>query len=246
MPISELSHRGKPDQRESPGKNPELLVGKAGELWRLIAPGREPDSKLPASVSFILAEMLSSTPQSPEVELFNSILEPYLLSKNSRDMFRLILTINPAWYHHPEKNSSFLGGASFLINIFAPPWLSSPVPPVMSIWETPSRKGVLGFAAKDYDTTVKKEKKPLSGIYQQVKPISHLNDDELKQRKLYIVDYKNTGSFPERSVQWRKNFVSEVIDRFIAMAKETPPEQAAQRDRGWQELTRATATNPRH
>lgn len=181
-------------------------------------------------------EMVPPIPQSPELELFWSILEPCLLSKNSRrDTFRLMLGINPAWYNYPEKNTSVFreGSFSFAIRILAPSWIN-PLVSVMDILERPGRKGILGFGTTNYDISVKKEKEPLSGTYQEVKPIRHSDYYDAR------VDTFANGSLP-KSVRWQKYFVSEVIDMFIAMAKDVRPEQSAQKDKHWQRVLARTA-----
>lgn len=244
MPI-ELLHRGQPDKIESsPGKNPELLVGKASKLWRLIAPEREPNLKSQvASLLFRYEEKILPIPQSPEIVLLKSLMEPYLLSENAGgNTFHLMLGINPAWYNHPEKTSGS-GEPSFAIRVNAPSRLTPPVE-VMNISEIPGSKGVLGLFATGYDITVEKGKKPLGGIYHPMqKPMIYATSDELGRAELdyskALYESLNPGAVILENVEWRNNFVSEVLAMFIAMAKDISPEKAAQMDRDRQKLISA-------
>lgn len=229
--MSAISEIARPRENQ---KSKEIgLVGeKAIQLWELIAPDRKPSSALKFETAVFLFHYVpvdnAPPKESFELNLFHSILKPYLQTEDV--VFRAQLAINPNFFDHGklDRKDAF----SFILEIKASPPPQLPAigwPTVFGLAEFPLALGVFN---KKPQINILGE----SGFYTGDLSRVILGKPENLETSPFIPGTKATHkeAMLASNVEWRKKFTEEIVDRLISLAKEKSKEKHRHTDQAWQ------------
>ena len=208
---------------ETHSKEPKILVGKARELWDVIASGRTPSADTTAVMDFKLVDTETGIkPKSPEQLQFTGILEKYA---SSCDLFAVMLKINER-YDNPIRAGA--NSFSFRLAIFTLPAMEIVDTPIVQkdilfVHEYPGTAGLLGFLGRPH-----------------VLQIIGWGPEEVWEEPQ---EYQLTGSnqweppydfypygFTRNNMSWRKKFVSEVLGLLTDVGRQVPLDRRADYD----------------